>query len=81
MTQKETRFIVERLRLLRNIRLVQFDRGGRRFFQLQIEHLDEDREGHREVDIAFGNVLIETLGDQVTPINRRKLRASIFTVG
>src|SRR3712207_7512479 len=30
----------------------------------QVDHLDEDREAHREVDVALGDVVIEALGDE-----------------
>ena len=32
--------------------------------QPQVDHLDEDREAHREVDVALRDVLVEALGDQ-----------------
>ena len=30
----------------------------------QIDHLDEHRKGHREVDVTLWNVLLETLAEE-----------------
>jgi hypothetical protein len=47
----------------------------------QAEHLDEDRERHRETDVALLDVMSETSAMSIVPISRRKLSASILIVG
>jgi hypothetical protein len=37
----------------------------------EIDHLDEDREAHREVDVALGNVLAEPSPISETPMSSR----------
>jgi hypothetical protein len=46
-------------------RLVQLDRLGLALLaRADVEHLHRHREGHREVDVALGHVVVEALGDQ-----------------
>ena len=48
----------------------------------QVDHLDEHREGHREVDVALRDVRDRSPRPRAsTPISSRKLSASTFTVG
>ena len=49
--------------------------------QPQVEDLDKNREGHREVDVPLRNVLSSPSATSVMPIRSRKLNARIFTVG
>ena len=51
------------------------------FSESDVDDFDEERERHREVDVAFRNVELEALGDELTPISSRKLKASILIVG
>ena len=44
--------------------LVEFDFGGGGAAEAEVEHFDEDGEGHGEVDVAFGDVLVEAFGDE-----------------
>src|SRR5262245_24518573 len=50
-------------RLLLHILLAQVDRLAL-LAQPQVEHLDENRKSHGEVDVALRDVLVEPLGDQ-----------------
>lgn len=58
-------------------------RNRLRFFaQPEIDHLHEYRKSHRKIDVAFWNMHIEPFATiNVRPINNRKLKASILTVG
>lgn len=44
--------------------LVEFDFGGGGAAEAEVEHFDEDGKGHGEVDVAFGDVLVEAFGDE-----------------
>src|SRR5688572_2186996 len=39
---------------------------------LQVDHLDKDRKAHGEVDVAFWNVLIESIREQRQPDQQQK---------
>src|SRR5262245_29807677 len=54
------------------VRFVQLDWSGTRSPQLQVEHLDEHRKRHREVDVALRNVSIQPLSNQGHPDEQQK---------
>src|SRR5262245_24720251 len=45
----------------KSVRLVQLDRRLVHGADPEVQHLDEHREGHREVDVALRDVLVEAL--------------------
>src|SRR5262249_22799466 len=51
---------------------VQLDWCGTRSPQLQVEHLDEHRKRHREIDVALRNVSIQPLSNQGHPNEQQK---------
>lgn len=43
---------------------MELNRHGASGAELQVQHFNEDREGHREVDVPFRDVIVEPVGDQ-----------------
>src|SRR4029450_4621765 len=54
------------------VRFVQLDWSGTRSPQLQVEHLDEHRKRHGEIDVALRNVSIQPLSNQGHPNEQQK---------
>ena len=49
---------------LANVNIMQLHQRGVRFSQPQVEHFYEHREAHREIDVTFGNILVQAFDDQ-----------------
>src|SRR5215471_3203287 len=49
------------------VRLAQLDRRPASPSHAEVERLDRDRESHREVYVALGNVMVEAVGDEHHP--------------
>ena len=52
-----------------------------RFSKFQVKHIHENRERHRKIDVALGTCWAKPSATNVVPMSRRKLSASILTVG